>query len=183
MKEKIIYIVLGSFCILLIFLVNFTIKGSVTEKLDCIRLHIRANSNNTDDQNVKYKVKDAVVSYLTPKLADCNDFEDVYKTVEGLQQNLKNLCLDELREHGFYYDVSVRLKEEYFPAREYDGLVLNDGIYDALIISLGTGEGDNWWCVVYPPLCFIGATDKGYENIKYKSKIYELIQKWIKDKK
>ena len=183
MKEKIMYIVLAVFCIILIFLVNFTIKGSAPQKTDCIRLHIRANSNDTNDQNVKYKVKEAVVSYLTPKLANCDDFQEVYKTVENVQQHLKKVCLDELKKHGFYYDVSVALKQEYFPAREYDGHVLNDGIYDALIINLGTGEGDNWWCVIYPPLCFIGAADGGYENIKYKSKIYELIQKWKKHNK
>lgn len=182
MKEKIIYIVLAGFCILLIFLVNFTIKGSATQKPECIRLHIRANSNNTDDQNVKYKVKEAVVNYLTPKLTDCKDFDDVYKTVKESQLDLQNICLDELKKHGFYYEVSVSLREEYFPARDYDGYVFDDGIYNALIINLGTGKGDNWWCVIYPPLCFLGAADTDSENIIYKSKIYELIQQWKKDK-
>ncbi len=182
MKEKIMYSVLAVFCIILIFLVNFTIKGSESQNIDYIRLHIRANSNDQNDQNVKYKVKEAVVSYLTPKLAKCNDFEDVFKTVDEAKPDLERICKGELREHGFVYGVTVSLHEEYFPARNYDGYVLDEGIYNALIISLGTGHGDNWWCVIYPPLCFIGADDKGYDSIKYKSKIYELIQQWTKEK-
>ncbi|HEY8389873.1 MAG TPA: stage II sporulation protein R [Clostridia bacterium] len=182
MKQKIIYIVLVGFCILLIFLVNFTIKDPISNTKDYIRLHIRANSNSAEDQNVKYKVKEAVLSYLTPKLAQCNDFDDVYKIVQNAQDDLKTICLAELKKNDFYYDASVSLHEEYFPAREYDGYVFPDGIYNALIINLGTGEGDNWWCVVYPPLCFLGADEIGYQNIKYKSKIYELIQQW-KNKK
>ena len=94
MKEKIMYSVLAVFCIILIFLVNFTIKGSESQNIDYIRLHIRANSNDQNDQNVKYKVKEAVVSYLTPRLAKCNDFEDVFKTVETSKTDLEKICTE-----------------------------------------------------------------------------------------
>jgi stage II sporulation protein R len=69
---------------------------------------------------------------------------------------------------------------EKFPTRSYDGFVLEGGFYDALIIKLGAGEGDNWWCVVYPPLCFLEAEYTDGQGIKYKSKIFEIIENWKK---
>ena len=69
--------------------------------------------------------------------------------------------------------MSTKLNNEYFPTRAYDDLVLENGYYDALIIELGSGKGDNWWCVVYPPLCFADCTQK----IEYKSKFLEIINK------
>ena len=80
-----------------------------------------------------------------------------------------------LRENGFYYGAQSRLCEEDFPTRTYGELTLESGIYDALIVDLGSGEGDNWWCVVFPPLCFVA--DGEGEKVTYKSLIVEWFEK------
>ncbi|NLC16279.1 MAG: stage II sporulation protein R [Clostridiales bacterium] len=180
MKSKIVYIVLAAFGILLIFLVNFTINGKKNDG-ECIRLHIRANSDRPQDQALKYKVKDEVLQYLTPRLANCHGFDDVYKLIYDSQDELKDICARAAYKNGYGYGANVSLKKEYFPTRYYDGYTLKEGVYTALIIDLGRGEGDNWWCVIYPPLCFLDAQDQGGGYIKYKSKIYELIKQWKKE--
>ena len=78
--------------------------------------------------------------------------------------------------NGFNYGCKAYIDAENFPTRSYDDVVLEAGVYDALILNLGSGKGDNWWCVVYPPLCFIGGNDNGQNNIVYRSKLLEIIE-------
>ena len=137
-----------------------------------LRIHIRANSNSYLDQEVKYKVKDKVVDYLTPILAECDSYDSVVEAVNSHKTNLEKVCDDVLMQEGFDYTSSVEINNEYFPTRTYENFTLGADFYNALIIKLGEGVGDNWWCVVYPPLCF-----KDTNNIVYKSKIMEIIQK------
>jgi len=145
-------------------------------RTEYLRIHIRANSNEQREQAVKYAVKEAVVKYLTPFIAEC---DSKVKAQEMLYENLNGIetVADKvLKENGFNYASRASVKEEAFPTRVYGNLTLESGIYDALIIELGSGEGDNWWCVVYPPLCFTGE-GAGYE---YRSKIKDIIDDFIK---
>lgn len=141
-----------------------------------LRLHIRANSNSEQDQEVKYKVKRAVVDYLTPIVCDCKTTDDAKKVLTKELANINFIATTCLIENGFYYGANTRINNEFFPTRAYNGVTLNEGFYDALIIELGSGTGNNWWCVVYPPLCFIGAENTGENGIKYKSKIVEILK-------
>ena len=147
---------------------------------DYIRIHIRANSNNIIDQNIKFVIKDKITEYLTPIIAKCSNKAEV---ATGIKDNLviiEDICTDMLNSAGFTYQASASLVDEYFPTRTYENsLTLNSGVYEALIIKLGKAEGDNWWCVVYPPLCFVNSVNTG-AGIVYKSKILELIQKFFK---
>lgn len=139
-----------------------------------IRIHIRANSNAQVDQDVKYLVKDKVVECITPLAKDITSFESMYAV---LQQNLGNIktCVDnELALCGYTYGSTIRLNREDFPTRAYEDLTLDAGIYDALIIELGEGVGDNWWCVAFPPLCFEQGGDKNAKP-EYRS----LIKEWL----
>ena len=139
-----------------------------------LRIHIRADSNESEAQAVKYKVRDRIVEYLTPLVAN---YQTKEKAMQGIEKNLQEIALvatQVLKEEGFSYSAKARLTKENFPARVYDGYTLPAGEYSALVIELGEGEGDNWWCVVYPPLCF-AATDT---NVIYKSKILEIIEAW-----
>ena len=81
-----------------------------------------------------------------------------------------------------FYTANAKIKTELFPARTYAGITLEAGTYEALIIDLGSGSGDNWWCVMFPPLCFVDASNTNSQTIKYKSKLYELINNFF-DKK
>ncbi len=141
-----------------------------------LRVHIRANSNLQIDQNVKYLVKDAVIDYLTPKIAFCKTKQQAKELLEGELTNIERVANKVLKANGFDYTSNAKLNEQEFPTRVYNGLELEAGYYDALILELGKGAGDNWWCVVYPPLCFVDSS-AGYV---YKSKIYEIINDFLK---
>lgn len=164
-------------CIALIALISLLCvfgQSAPQGQEDYLRVHIRAHSNDEEDQAVKYAVRDAVVRYLTPVVAQSESKEDAIQAVQAHLQGVEETAVRTLRELGFSYGAKAQLKREQFPTRIYDGRTLAAGVYDALILSLGTGKGDNWWCVVYPPLCFTGAGG----NVLYKSKILEIIQRF-----
>lgn len=174
--KKVVLLIAAVVAVLITVNVAACAGGSSSDvNADYLRIHIRANSNADIDQNVKYEVKDAVVKALTPKLADVSSKEEA---MEVISENL--VLIDEVSErvlesHGFYYGAKSRLCREDFPTRTYGELTLSGGIYDALIVDLGSGEGDNWWCVVFPPLCFVA--DGEGEKVTYKSLIVEWFEK------
>lgn len=151
-------------------------------KSDFLRIHIRADSNSEADQSVKYKVKAAVVEYLAPFLAEATTKEKAMKIVGSQLKNIQAVCDKTLSENGFSYKSRAKLAQEEFPDRSYNGVTLSAGVYDAVIIELGSGSGNNWWCVVYPPLCFVGGESNGTNQIKFRSKLMEIIRNWQNNK-
>lgn len=149
--------------------------GNTTENAAYLRVHIRANSNSEEDQAVKYLVRDQVVAYLTPTVADCESKQEAMEKIQGKLSEISAVADGVLRSKGYFYGAKASLRKEEFPTRVYDTVTLEAGVYDALILELGTGSGDNWWCVVYPPLCFAG----GNGNVVYKSKIAEIIRNFF----
>ncbi len=150
--------------------------GENSQTAAYLRVHIRANSNGAEDQAVKYEVRDGVVEYLTPVVAECETKAAAIDAIEARLGEIETVAEGILEENGYFYGARASVRKEEFPTRVYDGATLPAGVYDALILELGTGEGDNWWCVVYPPLCFTG----GRANVVYKSKILEIIQNFFK---
>ncbi len=140
-----------------------------------LRVHIRADSNEAAAQAVKYEVRDAVVRYLTPVVAECESKQEAMDAVRARLREIEAVATQTLSLRGFSYGARAKLCREQFPTRVYDGATLKAGVYDALILELGSGEGDNWWCVVYPPLCFTS----GNGNVVYRSKIAEIIKKFF----
>ncbi len=139
-----------------------------------LRIHIRANSNLAEDQSVKYRVKDAVVSFLSPKLANLTTKEQAMNLVEQNKASISHVANKVLLDSGFSYGANTILTRETFPTRSYEDVVLPSGEYDSVIVSLGTGTGDNWWCVVYPQLCF--QSSLGGDEVVYKSRLFEIIK-------
>lgn len=137
---------------------------------DYLRVHIRANSNSEADQNVKYLVKDVIVDYMTPLLKDVTCKQDVIDVINSNSSDLVILVNGVLKEQGFDYGCSIAIDNEFFPTRTYGDLTLVSDYYDALIVKLGSGGGNNWWCVMYPNMCFNEPT-----NVVYRSKIKEII--------
>ncbi len=142
---------------------------------DYLRIHVRANSNEQIDQSVKYLVKDEVVKFITPYAAQCVDKDAAMQVISGILDGIEEVCDRVLRQNGFTYTSRASVRAEEFPTRVYGDLTLGNGIYDALIIELGSGSGDNWWCVIYPPLCFTSAT----ADVQYRSAIYDIINKFF----
>lgn len=169
------------FTIFFLFLLSFIfiIFGSLLKKeeyyTEYLRIHIRANSNLTIDQDIKYRVKDEIVDFLTPIISSCNVKKDFEKKLKENLVNIECIANNFLAQNNFDYKAKARIDNEYFPVRSYDNLTLENGYYDALIIDLGSGEGDNWWCVVYPPLCFLNSN----ADYCYRSRIVEIIKKYF----
>lgn len=137
-----------------------------------LRIHIRANSNSDIDQSVKYDVKSLVVDYLTPYMQTVSSKREAEILLSEIKGDLMNKIDGLLKRKGFKYESSVVIKNEEFPTRVYEDLTLEKGFYDAVIVNLGEAAGDNWWCVVYPPLCFFNDES----DVCYKSKIVETIE-------
>ncbi len=136
-----------------------------------LRIHVRANSNGEDDQAVKYKVKDAVVKFITPYAATCRTKAEAMQVISSVTDEIEGVCVEVLRENGYCYGAHAEIRSENFPTRVYGDLTLESGVYDALIVELGSGTGDNWWCVLYPPLCFSYAA----QDVEYRSLILDII--------
>lgn len=158
---------------IILVLVMFVATNRNQSEEKYLRVHIRANSNSSEDQAVKYQVRDAVVDALIPVLAEVETFEEAKEVVQDNFDLITSVANQVLEEKGFSYFASLRLDEENFPTRQYGDLTLESGLYDALIIDLGTGEGNNWWCLVYPAFCFTKSSNS--TNCEYISKIWEII--------
>ena len=143
---------------------------------NCIRIHIRANSNSDADQAVKLKVRDDITAYLTELLEGCKTKKDAFVLLDTNKDNLVKIADSTLKQHNYTYKSRIRLSNEYFPDKEYDDYFFPAGNYDALVLELGSGTGDNWWCVAFPPLCFVPSGNSG-EKIVYKSWIKEMLDK------
>lgn len=164
---------------LLSIIISLTAIGCIAPQktgssVEYLRIHVRANSNSEQDQNVKYTVKDGLVCYLTPIVASCESKTEAVCVLGGQVLQLQRVAQTYLRQNGFEYEAKVEIREEWFPTRVYEGYTLPADTYTAIIVELGEGKGDNWWCVVYPPLCF---TATPY-HVQYKSKILEIIENW-----
>lgn len=135
-------------------------SGRVSAQL--VRLHVIAHSDAPEEQSVKLTVRDNVLEYLEPKLESAGSAvearEIITKNLDGIKRAAENVSEGR--------PVSVKLGEEYYPTRDYDGFSLPAGKYQSLRVTLGSGEGHNWWCVVFPPLCLTAAeTEAAFEEL------------------
>lgn len=128
-------------------------KSSLNDKV--IRFHVLANSDSNLDQEVKIKVKDKVISYVEPLLHDSISLEESKSILIANEENIIRVANEVLEENGQTYTTSVEIGKFNFPVKSYGDIVFPSGEYDAFRIKLGKAEGKNWWCVMFPPLCFI----------------------------
>lgn len=132
-----------------------TTQKNISEKL--IRLHVIANSDAPEDQEIKLKVRDKILESITEFTEGCSDITDAHKRISSKLPELKTIAEKVLRENGFTYNVRISLSNEFFPTKEYETFSLPSGKYNALRILLGNASGKNWWCVLFPPLCISAA--------------------------
>lgn len=125
---------------------------------ELIRFHVRANSDSEADQQLKLRVKDAVVNYMEQLLEGSESVEESGKRIEEHMEEILQTAYEVIRENGYEYEVSGYMVKEYFPLKVYGDVALPPGEYTAFRIDIGEAEGKNWWCVLYPPLCFVDIT-------------------------
>ena len=124
-----------------------------------VRLHVLANSDSEEDQALKLRVRDRVLERATELLEQSADRQEAEALLRGNLLELENLAAEEIAAEGYDYPVTAELTDTTFPTREYDGFTLPAGEYLALRIVIGEGAGQNWWCVVFPPLCTTASAD------------------------
>ena len=125
-----------------------------------IRLHVVAASDSEKDQAVKLQVRDAVIAYVEEAMTHVMTLREAKDWLQDHLPGIQQTANEVLREWGLAYEARVTLEKEAFPVRHYEDFSLPAGVYNSLRVSLGDGEGKNWWCVVYPPLCAGAATDR-----------------------
>ena len=139
-----------------------------------VRLHILANSNSETDQQLKLKVRDDISTFLAPLLEDSQSVE---QTKYIISQNIKNIeeeAQKSIKKHGYTYSATAVLDKFDFPQKNYENVTLPAGKYDALRITMGKGAGKNWWCVLYPQLCFF-VSEKGEFSAESKNKLKNVL--------
>ncbi len=122
------------------------------------RLHVIANSDSNADQNLKYTVRDRLLEYMDELCSNCSTKEEAISIAQQNIENFKQIALDTIKNEGFDYSVNVRIGNFEFPTKHYGDISLPAGYYDALRVEIGEAKGQNWWCVMFPPLCFTDVT-------------------------
>lgn len=131
------------------------LQPAIAEKI--LRFHVRANSDSEGDQEVKEEVRDAVGAMLQPKLAESKNIEMSRSIVQESIDDIVAEAESTLRRNGYDYEVKAYLTHTYFPEKTYGDYTFPEGEYEALEVVLGEGKGHNWWCVLYPNMCFRGS--------------------------
>ena len=132
--------------------VSYDISESV------FRLHVIANSDSKEDQDLKYKVRDNLISYMNNICKNCNNKEEAIKIATKHKEDFKEIALKTIKDNGYSYDVNISIGNFQFPTKDYGNISLPSGYYDALRVEIGEAKGQNWWCVMFPPLCFVDIT-------------------------
>ena len=150
--------------ILLIFLlflyVFISAQGYVTAVSNNLsdavfRLHIIANSDSDEDQALKLKVRDSLLEYMNEISSNCTTKEEAINLAVEHKENFQKIAEKTISENGYNYPVTINIGNFYFPTKNYGDISLPAGFYDALRVEIGNANGKNWWCVMFPSLCFI----------------------------
>lgn len=197
------FIILSILLILFFIVTAYSYATNISEGLseNIFRLHILANSDSEEDQTLKLKVRDSILEYMKTLTEDMSDKQAVIELSKQHMQDFQEIVEKVVRENGYNYSVNIEIGNFYFPTKYYGNISLPAGNYDALKIEIGEADGQNWWCSLFPPLCFVSVSsgvvdEEGEEylkenlsdeefaivsssssNIEFKFKIVELINK------
>lgn len=153
--------IIGAICIGFLCTLIMGYRFDATEAAlagSVIRLHVLANSDSAEDQALKLKVRDRVIEETDGIFTDSENVVGAKSKIEDNIDFIKDIAKDEIRKNGYDYDVNVSLGMSDFPTKEYGNIILPAGSYEALKIEIGNAKGKNWWCVLFPPLCFVDET-------------------------
>lgn len=161
MKKKLNFILILTILIFLyIVLLSFNYSQAISYNLSdsVFRLHIIANSDSSADQELKLKVRDNIIEYMNTLTSSSSDKKDVISMVNNHLDSFKEIALNTIKENGYNYDVNIEIGNFHFPTKSYGDISFPAGNYDALKIEIGDAIGQNWCCVLFPPLCFVNSS-------------------------
>lgn len=154
------FIIVLFLLILFIFVSAISYVSAVSNNISnsVFRLHVIANSDSKEDQNLKYIVRDELIEYMNNIAKDCSSKEEVISIAKNNISNFENIARKTIEENGYNYNITVEIGNFDFPTKSYGDITLPAGSYDSLRVKIGKAEGQNWWCVMFPPLCFVDVT-------------------------
>lgn len=170
--------------LLLIFIIGYCmIQSTEAESIQipdvAIRLRVIPNSNSTRDQEVKLKVKSELENTTYELLNGITSIDlarnIISNNLDTIEDGIEQILLEEEYDLGY----KINFGQNYFPEKEFKGIVYEAGNYESLVVTLGNGEGDNWWCVLFPPLCLLEAEESETDEVEYKFFVQELIEKYF----
>jgi len=171
MKKILIIFILG-----VIFIMNAkALTPSIPD--EAIRLRVVPNSNSVYDQEIKIKVRNLLQEKMYNLLKETNGIENAREIISNNLNDIDNEIKLLLESENYDLGYSINFGNNYFPKKEYKGITYEEGYYESLLVTLGKGEGDNWWCVLFPPLCLLEAEES--DEVEYKFFIQELIEKYL----
>ena len=163
MKKFLTLLAVTGFMLFLLVGYSTTVNSNISENI--VRLHILANSDSVEDQKLKLQVRDAILKHSRANFTKKSD-------VKTKLDEYKEIAETVISEKGYDYPVEVEYGNFKFPTKEYKNIRLPAGNYDALRVKIGNADGQNWWCVMFPPLCFVdGTTDSVYAEEKLQSSL------------
>ena len=175
--KKAIFMILG-------ILITYILIGNViaTNNLipdDAIRIRVIANSNSEYDQQVKNKVKDTLEYDMYNILKNTTDLDEARKLISSNLDNVEKNIDKTLQGEEYNLPFKVNFGLNYFPKKEFKGITYDEGYYESVVVTLGEGLGDNWWCVLFPPLCMLEAEETETTDVEYTTMVKTIIDKYF----
>lgn len=161
MKYKRTILILTAFILLFIYVMHPAIENNLIEnpyKDEIIRFHVRANSDLEEDQRLKLEVRDEILDKMQEKFEGVESIEESREIILDNLEEIEEIAEKVIGENHKDYEVKANLLMEEFPVRKYGDMIYPQGDYETLLVTIGRGQGQNWWCVMFPPLCFVDVT-------------------------
>ncbi len=174
MKKIITIIVL-----IILMIVTMSKKEEVIIPKDAIRFRVIANSNDLKDQQEKKKIAKTLGNNITKLLKNQNSLQETRTTLKKNINTFTTTVQEEMKNDNYDNNVEVNYGMNYFPEKTYKGVKYKEGEYESLVVTLGKGEGNNFWCVLFPPLCLLEAEEDDTNEVEYTSFVKELIDKYF----
>ena len=157
MKKTLQLIILLILLFLYVFISAQSYVSAVSSNLSdaVFRLHVIANSDTNEDQSLKLKVRDSLLNYMNNLCSNCTTKDEAISIAHLHQNEFEKIAKQTILDNGYHYPVKIDINNFYFPTKNYGDISLPAGLYDALRVEIGDAKGQNWWCVMFPSLCFI----------------------------
>ena len=167
-----------------IIIISFFIIKNYNEEViipnEAIRFRVIANSNSKIDQNIKQKVRANLERKIISKMNGIEDVKKAESIINSSISELETIVKTTLEDNNYDTEYKVNFGYNYFPEKKYKGVTYKEGKYKSLVVTLGSGKGDNWWCVLFPPLCLVEAEEtEETDDIEYRFFIKDLIDKYF----
>lgn len=170
--------------VLLTIIVAFIVYINVNAEVDqivipeaAIRVRVIANSNSIHDQTMKMKVKEQIEKTISPMLIDVDNVEEARTIINEQLSQLETNVEALFNENDYDKSIMIHFGDNYFPEKDYKGVHYEEGEYESLVVTIGAGEGDNWWCVLFPPLCLLEAEESDATDVEYQFFITKMLEK------